>query len=166
MHIKETKLPKNTDGTPNTPDPVIVTLAVPIVYLGGTGKLDFDVDPFVVSRPFAMGVLAPLENHVLALNQDLAIGHLGIYNPRPARGKNGKDLVPFRWSNHTYRAAIDFVGLVDKHGSVTTFVNIVGFNSLLLIVRKEIINLGRKPEIVNEKKWYHLGMFPEKETKV
>ena len=104
---------------------------------------------------FADIVLKPIEEY--CIKYDYSFAHIGCYNPRFARDKNGQPILDKngqqRISNHAFGTAIDAKGLV-THGMI------IGIpQELIDEIRAGIEKQGKKPEIVDEVRWWHIGFF-------
>jgi len=145
-------------------NPVKVTMDIPLYYLDDSG---FSLNHSVVcGEAFADTVLKELER--ILQEQNLALVHIGFYNPRKARRKDGTLIQPVRWSNHAYGEAVDFKGVKTDSGE-GEFLGIAEMEATMPETLEEIvdscnraiIDAGREPEIVHEGDWYHLGLWPE-----
>lgn len=167
MRITPTK--RRTDIPVDAPvlqDPVNVELDVPVYYVNERGPIRV-FSPQYCERVFATSVLKTL-NSILK-DRNLALAHLGIYNARKARRADGTAIVPSRWSNHSYGCAMDFKGVV-LPGDEPVLLDINALKHdpdyrLLLDVaaaqcKASIVNIQRRPEIVDEGGWVHLGIWP------
>jgi hypothetical protein len=153
-------------GPPDKPlvkNPVKVTMDIPIYYSEAGG---FTLNKSIIcGEAFADTVLKECEK-ILQV-QDLALVHLGFYNPRKARRKDGSIIKPVRWSNHAYGEAVDFKGVIKGSGE-GDFLGIAEMESTMPETLKKIVEsceraiiaAGRKPEIVHEGDWYHIGLWP------
>lgn len=166
MKIEDTQQPSY--GPPNKPligNPVKVTLDLPIFYATERGPVAWP-HSILCGQAFAETVLTDCER--ILKNYNYALVHLGIYNPRYARRKNGTDIKPLRWSNHAYGEAMDFKGIIADSGE-GDFLDIESMMSKCPDRLDEIIDaclkainaIGREPEIVNEDSWYHIGLWPK-----
>lgn len=167
MRITSTRL--RTDipaGVPVLQDPVNVELDVPVYYVNERGPIRV-FGPQYCERIFANTVLKTL-NSILN-ERNLGLAHLGIYNARMARHANGTPILPARWSNHAYGCAMDFKGVVlpgldPKLLDVKTMLNDPQYKPLLneaqAQCRASIVNIQRRPEIVDEGGWVHVGIWP------
>lgn len=165
MKIQPTKQPLAPPGRPDITRPVLVGMDVPLYYLQTAGHPVLWEHDIFCSDDFAAHVLVLL-NH-WAKKHAFAVVHLGVYNARKARHKDGTPIVPARWSNHAYGEAMDFAGIIPALGQ-GKFMTIeemqdgcpAKLNDLSHLVRSAILGEGRQPEIVDEGGWIHLGMFP------
>jgi len=159
---------QSTDGPPDKPEvenPVKVTLDVPSYYMTERGPL-LSKRAIFCGKAFADTVLTEL-NAILSAAQ-CGLLHLGFYNPRKARDKNGKTFIPERWSNHAFGEAVDFKGVV-RNNDPDDFLDIAGMKQkapeLLTRIQTRcaaaIEAAGRKAEIVDEGGWFHIGIWPK-----
>jgi hypothetical protein len=167
MEIKAST--QSTDGPPDKPqveNPVKVTLDVPVYYMTERGPL-LSKRAIFCGKAFADTVLKEL-NAILG-EAKCGLLHLGFYNPRKARHKDGTPIVPARWSNHAYGEAVDFKGVV-RNNDPDDFLDIAGMKQkapeLLAKIQTRcaaaIETAVRKPEIVDEGGWFHIGIWPKK----
>jgi hypothetical protein len=166
MKIVETRQPAGPpEDKPAVASPVLVTLDRPFYYVSERGPVP-SAHPLFCGRAFAETVLAVM--HELLEGQGLAVAHVGVYNPRFARRANGKPILPKRWSNHAYGEAMDFKGVVEEGDP-----DLIGLDAMrrrwpdllpALAERcgTEIKRIGRRPEIVDEGGWLHIGLWPKK----
>jgi len=163
MRIIKTIQPSwGPSSKPHIVDPVIATLAVPVYYVTERGPV-LQAKGIVCARAFAQTVLRVTEDW--AMQYGFGLAHIGVYNPRKARLKNGSPITPERWSNHAYAEAWDFKGITDPHGELLDLnAMIAGCPKKLLELvsgcRAAIVAVHRRPEIVDEGRWEHIGMFP------
>lgn len=167
MRIISTRL--RTDipsGAPVLQDPVSVELDVPVYYVSERGPIRM-FGPQYCERVFATSVLRTL--NTILRDRNLGLAHLGIYNARKARRADGTAIVPSRWSNHAYGCAMDFKGVVlpgdePKLLDLKTMMQDAGYRALLNDASAQcaasIVNAQRRPEIVDEGGWVHLGIWP------
>jgi hypothetical protein len=166
MHIETTKQP--TDGPANKPtvvNPVLVTMDIPLFYATERDPVPWHHSIFC-GKAFADTVLVECEK--LLKEEGSALVHLGVYNPRQARHKDGTPIVPPRWSNHAYGEAMDFRGIITDNGN-GHFLGISDLkkqkpnflNELTSACKAAIIALHRKEEIVDEGGWLHMGLWPK-----
>lgn len=150
------------DGAPQVVQPVNVSLSLPVYYVTERGPIESH-RPIYCGRAFADTVLAAFEG-VLA-GTGWGVAHVGVYFARHARHKDGSLIKPARWSNHAYGEAWDFKGLVTAQG------HLIGIRQmrqeqpdtlegLLKACERAIVQAGRKPEIVDEGGWVHIGLWP------
>jgi hypothetical protein len=162
---KQSKLPPS--DKPEVKDPVRVYMDIPLYYYTERGPVPWNHSIFC-SQPFAVTVLETM-NEILG-REKMGLVHLGIYNPRRARKRNGTPIQPVRWSNHAYGEAIDWRGTVDEEG---VFYSVDHLNETPTIEKELLTEIwsgcsklieatGRKPEIVNEGRWIHIGLWPER----
>lgn len=167
--MKITPAKRRTDipaGAPVLRDPVNVVLDVPVFYVNERGPIRV-FGPQYCERIFATTVLKTI-NSILS-EKNLGLAHLGIYNPRKARRANGEPILPPRWSNHAYACAMDFKGVV-LPGDVPVLLDIKAMKAdahyLALLndasarCKESITAINRKPEIVDEGGWIHVGIWP------
>lgn len=166
--MKLKSIPQPAGLAPDAPrikDPVLVTLDVPVFYVTERGLVP-SLRGIVCARKFATTVLANLERQ--ALQYGFGIAHVGVFYSRPARGRDGRTLVPKRWSNHAHGTAVDFKGYVQhpdsedpeyydlpalKRGAPAKYAE------LLRTTRHAMTSAGLRPEIVDEGGWLHLGFY-------
>lgn len=143
-------------------DPVIAKPAVPLYYVTERGPLRSESGELYCARIFAETILETLESIAILKYGSSGVGHVGCYFPRPARYKNGMEIVPRRWSNHSYGLAIDFKGFVGDDLSMVSLVRMSPQQKEF--IREEcaaaVKDAGRKPEIIDEGGWLHLGIWP------
>lgn len=167
MEIKASA--QSVDGPPDKPaveNPVKVTLDVPVYYMTERGPL-LSKRAIFCGKAFADTVLRELNAILAAANCGLL--HLGVYNPRQARKKDGTPIVPVRWSNHAYGEAVDFKGVV-RNNDPDDYLDVAGMRNrasdLLASIQAKcsaaIEAAGRRPEIVDEGGWVHIGIWPKK----
>jgi len=145
-------------------NPVLVEMDVPMFYMTERGPTPWDHKVFC-GKAFADTVLKQLNQLLKEKNQ--ALVHIGFYNPRKARKKDGTPIIPERWSNHAYAEAVDFKGVI-LNGDVDSFVSIKNMKAsmpdqLALIkasCESAIVAIRRKAEIVDEGDWLHIGLWP------
>jgi hypothetical protein len=95
------KIEPTTQSTlppPNKPpvnNPVLVAMDVPVFYMNERGPTPSTHGIFC-GKAFADTVLTEL-NAILQAG-GLGLVHLGVYNPRQARHKDGTPILPARWS--------------------------------------------------------------------
>jgi len=154
-------------GPPEKPpiqNPVKVAMDIPLFYATERGPTSWN-HSVVCGEAFADTVLKECER--IFQEQNLALVHIGFYNPRKARRKDGTIIQPTRWSNHAYGEAVDFKGVITNSGE-GEFLGIADMESTMPETLKEIvescekaiIDAGREPEIVHEGDWYHIGLWP------
>lgn len=156
-------------GKPVISDPVNVTMDIPLYYATERGPVVWNHSIFC-GRAFANTVLKQCSTILAEYN--FALVHLGVYNPRKARHRDGTDIVPVRWSNHAYAEAMDFKGVITEGGE-GKFLDIVAMkkqcpealNKLTDSCRNSIEEIGRKPEIVDEVSWLHIGLWPSERSR-
>ncbi len=93
----------------------------------------------------------------------------GFITHAQARRKDGTLIQPVRWSNHAYGEAVDFKGVVTENGA-GEFLGIAEMKEqcpdkldfLIDACNQAIIAIQRKPEIVDEGDWCHIGLWPKK----
>lgn len=151
-------------GKPLIKNPVKVTLDIPVYYATERGPRPWH-HSILCGKAFADTVLRECE--IILQDQSLALVHLGFYNPRQARRKDGTPIQPPRWSNHAYGEAMDFKGVITNSGE-GDFLEIADMESTMPDTLNEIMKscgiaitaAGRRPEIVNEGGWVHIGLWP------
>ena len=153
-------------GAPVLQDPVNVVLDVPAYYVNERGPIRVYSAQYC-ERIFATSVLRTM--NTILQSKNLGLAHLGIYNARMARHADGSPILPARWSNHSYGCAMDFKGVV-LPGDEPVLVDIralhqdPGYRVLLRDAeaqcRGSIVNIHRRPEIVDEGAWFHIGIWP------
>lgn len=163
MKITKAQQPAGADA-PIVHDPVYVTMDRPVYYVTERGPT-LSVHPIFCGLAFATTVLDVMQNTVEAAGWSIA--HVGVYNPRPARHKDGSLIKPKRWSNHAYAEAMDFKGVVGANGKLVTIAEMKQrhpelLKKLLDSCAKAIAALGRRAEIVDEGGWIHIGLWPVK----
>ncbi len=149
-------------GKPLIENPVKVTLDIPVFYATERGPVPWN-HSIICGKAFADTVLKECES--LMQDRGLGLVHLGFYNPRQARRKDGTIIQPPRWSNHAYGEAMDFKGVITESGE-GEFLEVADMESDVLdkiieSCRSAIEAAGRKPEIVDEGSWYHIGLWPQ-----
>jgi hypothetical protein len=170
MFLKKISQPGD-ESEPKVPDPCVAKLDVPVYYLGANGTIP-STRGITCDRTFARVILAEVERW--ATRYGFGLVHLGVYNPRPARKRNGEIITPKRWSNHAFGIAIDFAGITvpanvsdeNPHGFMSIDEMQAGcpakLAELMDRVRRVIIAASRRAEIVDEGGWIHIGLWPEK----
>lgn len=149
--------------------PVLVTMALPTYYVTERGPI-LSTRPIFCARAFASTVLEAM--HGTLETAGWSVAHVGVYNPRPARRASGALIQPVRWSNHAHGEAMDFKGIV-HHAAGRDRPMLVGISemkqrhpalleNLLAECEAAIKASGRRPEIVDEDGWYHIGLWPAK----
>jgi hypothetical protein len=147
-------------GKPHVVNPVKAKLNIPLYYNTERGPVPWNHGIYC-SHVFAATVLGPLE--VLFERNNWGLCHIGFYNPRLARTKAGKTIQPERWSNHSHGLAVDFKGTVDEDGKLTTVRQLKAkglLDDIVGPVQTAILKANRKPEIVDEGGWLHIGIWP------
>lgn len=145
---------------PLVKDPVRVTMDIPLYYMTERGPVPWDHTIFC-ARAFADTVLYTING--IFCEQQLGFVHLGFYNPRKARRRNGALIEPVRWSNHAYGEAGDWKGIVTQDGEFTPVGTLDEklFMAVWSGCTVAIRDIGRKPEIINERGWVHIGIWPK-----
>jgi hypothetical protein len=165
MKIKATQQPKDAPADkPLVKQPVFAELDIPLFYATERGPMPWHHSIFC-GQTFADTILAECEK--LCLAENFALVHLGVYNPRKARHKNGTEIKPTRWSNHAYGEAMDFKGIMTDNGA-GQFLDIKALKAerpdflatLKQACETAINSKGRQAEIVDEGGWLHLGIWP------
>jgi len=168
MHIIPTIQPAwGPPGRPEIEDPVIARLTVPVYYAGEHGLIP-SVNGILCARLFAHTVLLEMER--FALEEQAALAHVGVYNPRKARHADGSPIVPERWSNHAYAMAMDWKGLL--YADQRAYLDIPGLKRempqglecFLDACRHAIAKTARRAEIVDEGGWIHIGIYHQPAT--
>lgn len=165
--IEITPTTQRADGPankPEVPNPVLVRMERPVYYVSERGPLPISSRIFC-GRDFAETVLSAM--HDVLESAGWSIAHIGIYNPRQARRANGALIKPVRWSNHAHAEAMDFKGLVTENGQLLNIPTLKQRHSLLLgnlldECEARIKARHRRPEIVDEGGWLHIGLWPVK----
>jgi len=168
MKVEPTTQRDKLAGAPDVFDPVNVTMDVDVYYTGDGYPVKVK-SPIYCARSFADTVLQCIEDWCATYS--FRPCHLGVYNPRMARRVNGTLIVPHRWSNHAYGAAIDFAGVLttdspDDYMNIIDMLNDDNYRDIAqeLIDNCEVAieDAGRRIEIVNEGSgtWMHIGMRP------
>lgn len=151
------------DGAPAVVSPCLAHMSVPLFYPDNLTHLPkpWHHDIYC-AEPFAQTILATLDR--LLAERGLGLVHLGIYNPRQARHRDGTPIQPPRWSNHAYGSAIDFWGVVLADGTPMPWARMKKFGVLTKSIPDQcgavLAKAGLRPEIVDESSWLHLGYFP------
>ena len=151
---------------PLVQDPVKVTMDIPLFYVTERGLIPWQHSIFC-SRAFADTVLQVMNVTLGALG--LGMGHIGFYAPRQAKKKDGSLIQPVRWSNHAYGEAVDWKGIMTANGEFRGVDIIHDAAAMDLTLLREIwgkcgaaiMAIGRKPEIVSEGSWIHIGLWPK-----
>lgn len=159
MLISSTNQPES--DKPQFADPVNALFNCRIFYATDDGIIDAG-RRFKCDRVFAVAVLQEIEKW--CLRYGFGMVHLGAYNPRYARRVNGQEIKPRRWSNHAYGLAIDFKGIKDNNGKYISFEMMkdacpAKLHELIGNIKTAITAKGRRPEIVDEGQWLHLGIW-------
>lgn len=147
--------------------PVLVTMDRPVYYVTERGPTPGS-SPIFCGQAFADTVLAAMRDVLESAGWSIA--HVGVYNPRQARRANGALIRPPRWSNHARGEAVDFKGLVHSNNKnqVPSLVDIPLMkkrhkpllDNLLAECEARIKAAHRRPEIVDEGGWIHIGLWP------
>lgn len=149
---------------PMVRNPVQVQMGLPMYYMTERGPMPWD-NRIYCARSFADTVLRQMER---TLSESyLAMVHIGFYNPRRARRKDGTLIEPLRWSNHAYGEAMDFKGVVLARGA-GDFLDVKAMrrripdvlDALVARCNSAIVAQKRRPEIVDEGDWLHIGLWP------
>ncbi len=169
MNLKATSQPTWGPGNkPTLQRPVMATLDIPLFYLTQRGPVLWP-HSILCDKVFATTVLAEMND--FARQYHFGLVHLGVYNPRMARRKDGTLIVPHRWSNHAYGKAMDFAGIVTQDGE-GDYLPISKMRSTAHGCPKKLRDVIRDcdaairgahavPEIVDEGRWLHVGFYPE-----
>lgn len=157
--VKATTFPAKPKSAPRVVDSVWVTFGVPAFYTGGS-----EPEPagrVFCARAFATAVLAPLE--AWATKYGFGLCHLGCYVPRQARKADGTPIKPVRWSNHAHGTGLDWSGILTDGRHLGIPEMKAGcpakLKELLEVIEHSIRSKGRRPEIVDEGGWIHLGIW-------
>ncbi|MEM7121812.1 MAG: hypothetical protein AAF563_11080 [Pseudomonadota bacterium] len=150
---------------PLVESPVLVGMDVPLFYMTERGPVTWEHKVFC-GRAFADTVLTEM-NDIMKV-AELGLVHLGFYNPRKARRRDGTPISPERWSNHAFGEAVDFKGIVQTDDT-DNFLDIAAMKTSAPDVLKNMSErcanaieaIGRKPEIVDEGSWLHIGIWPK-----
>lgn len=167
MRITPTR--QSTLPPPDKPlvaSPVLVQMDIPLFYMTERGPIPWAHKIFC-GKSFAETVLK--EMNAILLSTSFGLVHIGFYNPRKARKRDGTPIVPTRWSNHAYGEAMDFKGITTE-ATGKSLVSIVQMKishpDLLASIKsrtsQSIIGHGRKPEVVDEGDWLHIGIWPKR----
>lgn len=151
--------------SPAVDDPVIATFdpGVNLYYLSARGPVDC-ADTLVCSRLFARTVLTTFERW--ATRHHFGLVHLGCLVQRFARHADGTLILDAhgqpRWSGHAEGTAKDWAGIITAEGDFLTPQQLragapAKYQALLAQLRGAIIAGGRRPEIVDEPHWVHVG---------
>ena len=146
---------------PVVKDPVVVELDVPLYFISERGPTPSRT--IFCAKSFVLTVLVPLQ--AIAQSQGWGLAHVGFYNPRKARHKDGTPIIPARWSNHAFGEAGDFKGFVDAEGELISINDLKlkhpdVYQQVLNQCKDAITAAGRRAEIVDEGGWLHIGMWP------
>ena len=146
---------------PVVQEPVNATFLGDVYYVTERGPVLWP-HPFYCARVFAYSVLDAIDR--IMAGERCAMAHIGCYNPRLARKRNGDLIQPKRWSNHAYGEAIDFRGVVSEEGVYIPYRMMEKrlTEELKTACAEKIAAVGRKAEIVDEGDWLHLGIWPER----
>jgi hypothetical protein len=162
MQVKQIGQPVGgPEGKPLLEHPVEVTLSCAVFY-DNDGVLLRQTSGIRVSKVFADTVMHVIEDWCAKYGFDFV--HVGFYNARYARKANGKPITPQRWSNHSYGLAVDWKG-VRVNGVFYSVAKLKTdspkkYQELVGGCRAAIKAAGRKPELVFEGGWQHLGLYP------
>lgn len=159
MIIDKANQPK--EGYPKFTDPVFATVDCHVFVHTSDGDVA-GAKKFYCDRIFAVCVLKELEKW--CIKYGFSFIHIGCYNPRNARKRNGEDIIPIRWSNHSYGLAIDFKGIKDNNGKAIYYPELKTaapkkFLELIAGIKKAIQDHGRYSEIVDDGQWLHIGIW-------
>jgi hypothetical protein len=163
MKIQATTQPAGGPaGQPTIKNPVLVTMDRPVYYTADNGIVPL-TRPTFCGRDFAETVLLSMAETLEAAGWSIA--HVGVYNARQARRANGAPIRPARWSNHAYGEAMDFKGIVGADRKLIGIAEMKRSHAELLrtlidVCERRIKALGRRPEIVDEGGWFHIGIWP------
>ncbi|SMF94321.1 hypothetical protein SAMN02949497_1631 [Methylomagnum ishizawai] len=148
-------------------EPCLATMDKPVYYVTERGPT-LSSSPIFCGRAFADTVLAAMHDVLESAGWNIA--HVGVYNPRQARRANGALIRPPRWSNHAHGVAMDFKGIVQTSNKNQTpsLVDIplmkkrhkTLLDNLLAECKDRIKAAHRRPEIVDEGGWIHIGLWP------
>ena len=159
MIIDSANQPKKEN--PQFDDPVNATLDIHVYYVTDDGLIA-GARKFFCDRVFAVTVLKEIEK--FCIKYGFSACHIGCYNPRFARLKNGQEIKPRRWSNHAYGLAIDFKGIKDNNGKYISYEMMktacpAKLAELVANIKTAIVAKGRRPETVDEGQWLHAGIW-------
>lgn len=163
MNIQPTQQPsQGPAGKPLIANPVLVTMARPVYYVTDRGPIP-STHPILCGKAFANTVLLVMSRCLEAAGWSIA--HVGVYNPRQARRKDGSLIKPVRWSNHAFAEAMDFKGIVGDDGKLISIGEMKQRHPELLAQLRDgceqaIRGIERKAEIVDEGGWLHIGLWP------
>lgn len=160
MKTTKCQQPARPAGAPQIPSPCRAELAVKVSYYDGSTLTP--TPKLLCGQVFADTVLLAMERW--AKRYGFGIVHLGVWNARKARHKDGTPILPERWSAHSYGTAIDWAGIVDTNGQR---LGITAMRSgcpaklaeLVSSCREAIERAGRKVELVDEGAWIHVGIW-------
>lgn len=152
---------------PMVKDPVRVYMDIPLYYATERGPAPWD-HPIFCAEAFAKTVLEVI--NTVFFDYGVGFVHIGFYNPRKARRRNGAPIEPARWSNHAYGEAVDWKGVVTQAGDFVgvdlledaPHIESPFFRKIWTDCAEVIRGIGRDPEIVNEGSWVHIGIWPER----
>lgn len=166
MRIRRTTQPGGgPEWKPLVKTPVVVTLDVLVFYCTERGPVP-SLRGIMCGKVFAATVLTEM-NRILG-GYGFALVHIGVYVPRRARKADGTLIRPARWSNHAYGEAMDFKGIITERGE-GKFLDIAAMKrgcpkklrEILEACESAICARNRRPEIVDEGGWIHIGLWPE-----
>jgi hypothetical protein len=151
---------KPIQAVPIVVRPVRVWLDIPVFYATENGFVPSNGGIYCAEL-FSQCVLKPINEYCKMRN--FSFVHIGCYNPRPARKKNGDPILDvngaMRWSNHAFGSAIDAKGVI-LDGEFRLF-TLKEDKEMFDKIIQNIFQAGKKPEIVDEKGWWHIGYFNE-----
>jgi len=149
---------------PKIVSPVVATLDVPVFYATERGPIP-SARGIICGQAFAETALLQLSTW--CQEYGFALVHVGVYNPRQARKRDGSLIQPARWSNHAYAEAMDWAGIITSLGEgqwLRPRPMRAGIPAKLAEVlatcENAIRQAGRCPEIVDEGGWIHVGVWP------
>lgn len=161
--------PYASKDAPRVLNPVVATPDVATYYYDGEMHKDKGIN---CSKIFAATVLRTMEEWALKYGYD-GLLHIGVFNSRYARHPDQTPILPIRWSNHAYGAAMDFKGIYIESGDSKQIMTVDQMLDGIPAKTEELIaqcataikKAGRKPEIVREPtaqncSWLHIGIRP------
>lgn len=138
--------------------PVRAYLDIPVFYATENGLIP-NTGGIYCAELFVKCVLKPINEYCRMEN--FSFVHIGCYNPRNARKKDGTPILDekgaMRWSNHAYGIAIDAKGIINN--GEFRLLSLKDDKDMFDKILQNIFQAGKKAEIVNESNWYHIGFF-------
>ena len=149
-------------GKPKLLSPVSAVLQSSVHYMTENGPVP-SVRGIVCARTFAEVILGTMDTW--ALQYDFGLVHLGVYNPRTKRHRDGTDILVHGhkvWSNHAFGEAIDFRGIL----SDGVFYGVdraeqdfpKKWHELLQQLNAAMAAKGLPKEFIPEGRWQHFGI--------